>query len=64
MKDLAKALPWVAFWFVFGLFISHEHDQYMAGHETTLYRHKTDEEKRIREAVIQKLEAEAKKENR
>lgn len=33
---------------------------YLRGHNTFFFVHKTEEEKRIREAVIQKLEREAK----
>jgi len=61
MKELAEALPWIAFWAVVGLFVWVSHQQYMAGHDTGLFDHKTPEEIRIREATVQKLEAEAKK---
>lgn len=37
------------------------HLQYLQGHDTFLFGHKTPEEKRIREATIKKLEAEAKR---
>lgn len=56
MKELAEALPWVAMWAVLGLFVWCSHVQYMAGHETGLFEHKTPEEIRIREATIKKLE--------
>jgi hypothetical protein len=65
MKALSEALPWVAFWialaFVLGLFIWVNHIQYMAGHETSLFGHKTPEEIRLREATVQLLEKETKK---
>lgn len=61
MKELAEALPWVAFWAVVGLFVWCSHKQYLARHDTEIFHHKTAEELRIREAVIKKLEAEAKR---
>ena len=55
---------WAAFWLFAALFLWIEHVQYMAGNETNLYRHKTLEEVRIREATVELLEAQAKKEHR
>ena len=60
MNSLAEALPWVAFWFAFSVLIYVGHNQYMAGHETLFFKHNTPEEIRIREAIIKKLEKEAK----
>lgn len=62
MKELAEALPAIAFWCCVALWIWVSHVQYMAGHESSLFEHKTSEEIRIREATIQILEAKAKKE--
>lgn len=59
MEAIGKALPWVAFWLVIGVLVWTQHLQYMAGHNTSLFSHKTPEEKRIREAVIKILENEA-----
>lgn len=59
MAELAKALPWVAVWAVIGVLVWTNHQQYMAGHDTLFFGHKTPEERRIREAVIRKLELEA-----
>lgn len=59
MEALAKAQPWVAFWVVIGLLVWVSYLQYMAGHDTFLFEHKTDEEKRLREAVLRKAEREA-----
>lgn len=61
MEYLAEALPWLAFWAVVALFVWVSHIQYMAGHDTGLFEHKTPEEKRIREAVIRQLEIAIKK---
>jgi hypothetical protein len=51
-----NALPWTAFWIFLAVWIYCSHTQYMAGHETTFFHHKTPEEIRIREAVIKRLE--------
>lgn len=59
MSELAGALPWVSFWAVVGLFLWINHKQYMAGHETEIFRHKTPEELRLREAAVRKAELEA-----
>ena len=47
------------FWAFLALFFWIEHTQYMAGHETIIFVHKTPEEKRIQGAMIKKLEREA-----
>lgn len=60
MESIITGLAAVAFWVVVGLFVWLNHVQYMAGHDTAIFTHKTPEEIRIREAVIKKLEAEAK----
>jgi len=57
------SLAWMAFWLSFAVYAWCEHTQYMAGNETLLFRHKTPEEIRIREATVEKLEAQAKKAN-
>lgn len=59
MTELAKALPWVAFWAVAAPVIWCEHTQYMAGHETTLWGHRTPEEIRLREAAVRQAELKA-----
>ena len=56
MNAIGEALPWVAFWAVIGLLVWVSHVQYMAGHDSLLFAHKTPEELRIREAVVKKLE--------
>jgi hypothetical protein len=58
MKELASALPYVAFWAFMAWFVYLEHQQYMAGHETWLWTHKTPEEKRLQQAAVMKAEAE------
>jgi hypothetical protein len=58
--ELSEALCWVAFWLTVCVFVVCEHLQYTAGHNTFLWGYKTPEEKRIQEAIITKLEAEAK----
>lgn len=57
MNEFFKSLPWVIFWLVFAFALWIQHVQYMAGHETMFFVHKTPEEKRIREALIKQLEA-------
>lgn len=59
MVAIGEALPWVAFWGVVGLWLWISHKQYMAGHDTGLFGHKTDAEKRILEATVRLLEREA-----
>ena len=59
MDKFAESLPWVVFWLVFAFFLWLQHVQYMAGHETTIFAHKTQEEIRIREATVKILEAKA-----
>lgn len=59
MEEIGKALPWVAFWCVVGLWVWVAHQQYLAGHSSALFEHKTPEEKRLREAAIRKAEREA-----
>lgn len=56
---IAENLAWLGFWIFAAVFLYVEHTQYMNGHETTIYTHKTPEEKRIREAIVKKLENEA-----
>jgi hypothetical protein len=51
-----NALPSVVGWLVFALFLWTQHVQYLAGHETIFFVHKTPEEKRIREALVKKME--------
>lgn len=52
---------WMAFWLFLAVDTWAEHTQYMAGHETLLFRHRTPEEIRIREATVERLEAQARK---
>ncbi len=59
MKELGEALPWVAFWLVVAVCVYVSHVQYMAGHDTAFFFHKTPEEQRLREAAIRKAEKEA-----
>ena len=61
MKELAEAIPWLGFWAFMAVLVWVEHTQYMHGHDTLFFGHKTPEELRIREAVIRKLELEASK---
>lgn len=59
MKLICDGLAWAAFFIMMTAYIWVEHIQYTQGHNTLLFTHKTPEELRIREAVIQKLENEA-----
>lgn len=59
MKEIGQALPWVAFWLVVALFVYIEHKHYIAGHDTLLWEHKTEEEKRLQYAAVLKAEREA-----
>ncbi len=52
MKDVL----WLGPSFLFGLLVWIAHLQYMAGHDTPFFSHKTPEEKRIQEAQIKLLE--------
>ena len=38
---------WFGFWIFMAVYAYCEHNQYMAGHETMLWKHKTTEEKAI-----------------
>lgn len=58
MNKFCDSLPSAIFWLAVCLFIWVQHTQYMAGHETILFVHKTPEEVRIREAQVRKVEAE------
>lgn len=62
MKDLAEAIPWLGFWAFMCILVWTNHTQYIQGHNTLFFGHKTPEKLRIREAVIRKLEREANKE--
>ena len=59
MKELAEALPWVAFWLVIGLFVWLDHKQFMAGYTAYIWEHTTPEEHRLREATIRAAELKA-----
>ena len=59
MIKLFEALPWIFFWLFANLFLWVQHTQYMAGHETSLFVHRTPAELRIRDALVMKAEAEA-----
>lgn len=57
MSDFSALLIALA---IFGaVYVYVEHLQYMAGHNTIFFAHKTEEEKRIREAQIKYQEAQA-----
>ena len=49
-------LGWLGFFLVIAVFIYVNHKQYMAGHDNYIFEHKTEDEKRIREAQICILE--------
>lgn len=49
----------MAFWLCVGLYIWCEHQQYMAGNDTFLWRYKTASEQRLQEAIIRKAEIQA-----
>ncbi len=51
------SLGFFGFWIFLSVFFYVEHRVYLAGHNTLFFHHKTDEEKRIREAQIKLLEA-------
>lgn len=59
MNKFSESLPSAIFWVAVCLFIWVEHTQYLAGHETTIFQHKTDTEKRILEAQVRNIEIEA-----
>lgn len=50
----------IGFWLWLCVMTIIAHKQYMAGHDTWLFGHKTDEEKRIRDAILAKMERSAK----
>ena len=51
-----NGLDWLGFCIVIAVFLYVNHTQYMAGHDNYIFKHKTEDEKRIREAQIQILE--------
>lgn len=52
-------MGYLAIAIVFSVLLWCDHKQYMAGHDAFFFEHKTDEEKRIRNAQIKILEKEA-----
>ena len=56
MKEIAAALPWLAFWGVIALCVWVAHVQFMAGYDTWLFEHKTEAEQRLRAAAIRRAE--------
>lgn len=52
---------WFGFFFFMAVCVYCDHQQYLAGHDSYFFEHKTDEEKRIRNAQIAILEKEASK---
>jgi len=54
-------MSYLAIGIVFAVCIWCDHQQYMAGHDAFFFHHKTDAEKRIRNAQIAILEKEAAK---
>ncbi len=60
MRTYNINLTWFAFWIFMAVYAWASHTQYLAGHETMFWGHKTPEEIRIREATVKKLELEAK----
>lgn len=56
MEVNINGLGWLGFCIVIVVFIYVNHKQYMAGHDNYIFEHKTEDEKRIREAQICILE--------
>ena len=56
MEVNINGLGWLGFFIVIAVFIYVNHKQYMAGHNNFIFEHKTEDEKRIREAQICILE--------
>lgn len=59
MEVISNGLGWLGFFLVIAVFIYVNHKQYMAGHDNYIFEHKTEDEKRIREAQIRILEQQA-----
>ena len=59
MEVNINGLGWLGFCLVIAAFIYVNHKQYMAGHNNYIFEHKTEDEKRIREAQIRILEQQA-----
>lgn len=54
------SLALFGFWIFCSVYLYVDHNMYLKGHNTLFFSHKTPEEKRIREAQIKYMEAEAK----
>lgn len=59
MEIIIKGFGWLGICIVIAVFIYVNHKQYMAGHDNYIFEHKTEDEKRIREAQIRILEQQA-----
>ena len=59
MEVNINGLGWLGFCIVIAVFIYVNHKQYMAGHNSHIFEHKSEDEKRIREAHIRILEQQA-----
>lgn len=54
------SLALFGFWIFCSVYLYVDHIKYLKGHDALFFSHKTPEEKRIREAQIKYMEAEAK----
>lgn len=54
------SLGFFGFWIFCAVYLYVDHIQYLKGHDTLFFSHKTPEEERIRGAQIKYMEAEAK----